>query len=119
MATVKRPIWFGENEFENMHLLMEKEDFKNESHFVNQAVEFYSGYLFTKNSTKFISNILLGEMQGLINSTEQRLKRLAVNNLISTETLIKMLEVDNNWTDHQVDTERQKARKYLFEGGDQ
>lgn len=111
-------VWLDEKQVKDIKTMVNIEDFKNDSQFIGQAVEFYLGYLNTKNSTKYLSNILLGEMQGLLNSTEQRLKRLIFQNLLSTETLIDMYAYETNWTDEQIDNVRNLARKSIFKGGD-
>ncbi|WP_317855974.1 hypothetical protein [Chakrabartyella piscis] len=91
MNAMRTNIWIDEKLLKTMNLLVEKEDMKNQSEFVNRAIEFYSGYLLTQNATKFISNILIGEMQGAINSCENRLHRRMVENEIKTDMILNVL----------------------------
>lgn len=118
MAKSRMTIWLDEKQVKNMKTMVQFEDFKNDSQFIGQAIEFYMGYLNTQNSTKYISNILLGEMQGLVNSSENRLKRLLVENLVGNETLTQIYAYDANWTDDDICNMRNEARKTIFKGGD-
>ena len=60
MAVKRMTIWIDEDLVGTMDLLKEKEDMKNQSDFISHGVGFYWGYLFSKNSTKYISDILIG-----------------------------------------------------------
>lgn len=89
---VRVTIWLESHQIKSIEKCVEIEDYKNNSQFVGQAVEFYLGYLNTKNSTKFISNILLGEMEGLVQTSEKRLQRQLNQNKFTTDMVLKLLE---------------------------
>ncbi len=104
-------IWLDEGQIEKIKKMVQVEDYKNESKFIGQAVEFYLGYLSSQNSTKYISNILLGEMQGLINGTENRLCRMMNETKITTKVLQNILEVAYEIDDDTMNRLINKARK--------
>lgn len=93
MNAMRTNIWIDEKLLKTMNLLVEKENMKNQSEFVNRAIEFYSGYLLTQNATKFISNILIGEMQGAIKSCENRLHRQLNQNKFELDMVLKILQL--------------------------
>ena len=98
MAVKRMTIWLDENLAQNMDFLAQKEDMKNQSDFISRAVEFYSGYLLCKNSTKYISDILVGEMEGIVKSSENRIQRQLIHNTTELNILlnIKAYETDLN-----------------------
>ena len=118
MAVKRMTIWLDENLAQNMDLLKEKEDMKNQSDFISRAVEFYSGYLFSKNSTKYISDILIGEMEGIVKSTEQRLSRLLLSSAINSETMIQMYAHETDWTADQIAYVKQESIKSITKRGE-
>jgi len=60
---------------------------KNHTEFVSQAVDFYIGYLSSQNSTAFLSQNLLGAIQGTLQNTENRV----ANNLFRLSVEISMM----------------------------
>ena len=83
-------IWLYENSIETMDLLVNKEDMKNQSDFISRAVKFYSGYLLCKNSTKYISDILVGEMEGIVKSSENRIQRQLIHDTTELNMLLNI-----------------------------
>ena len=60
---------------------------KNHTEFISQAVDFYIGYLSCQNSTSFLSQNLLGAIQGTLQNTENRV----ANNLFRLSVEISMM----------------------------
>lgn len=91
MAVERTTVWLDEKQLKNMELLVKQEDMKNNSECVNKALEFYSGYMFSKNSSKFISEILVGEMEGIVKSSEKRLQRQLNHNTLELNMLLNVM----------------------------
>lgn len=91
MAVERTTVWLDEKQLKNMELLVKQEDMKNNSECVNKALEFYSGYMFSKNSSKFISEILVGEMEGIVKSSEKRLQRQLNHNTLELNMLLNVI----------------------------
>ncbi|WP_313180831.1 hypothetical protein [Lacrimispora sp.] len=80
-------VWLYPEMIANMELLMEANNMKNHTEFVSKAVDFYIGYLETQNGTAFLSQTLLGVIQGTLQNTESRV----ANNLFRLSVEISMM----------------------------
>lgn len=91
--------WLYPEMIANMELLMEANDMKNHTEFVSKAVDFYIGYLGTRNGTAFLSQTLLGAIQGTLQNTENRvasnLFRLSVEISMMMHLLATTLEISD------------------------
>lgn len=79
--------WLYPEMIQRLELLMQAQNMKNHTEFISQAVDFYIGYLSTGNSTAFLSESLLGAMQGTLQNTENRV----ANNLFRLSVEISMM----------------------------
>lgn len=79
--------WLYPDMINRMELLMQAQNMKNHTEFVAEAVDFYIGYLSSKGSTAFLSETLLGAMQGTLQNTENRV----ANNLFRLSVEISMM----------------------------
>ncbi|WP_312699271.1 hypothetical protein [Sedimentibacter sp.] len=79
--------WLNPNMIASMDALIAENDMKNHSEFISKAVDFYIGYLGTKNGTAFLSQTLLGSIQGTLQKTENRV----ANNLFRLSVEISMM----------------------------
>lgn len=92
--------WLYPDMIQNMEAMMQAKDMKNHTEFISQAVDFYIGYLNCQNSTSFLSQNLLGAIQGTLQNTENRvannLFRLSVETSMMMHLLAATLEVTDN-----------------------
>lgn len=79
--------WLYPEMIANMESLMNTNDMRNHSEFISKAVDFYIGYLSSKNTTNFLSQTLLGSIQGTLQNTENRV----ANNLFRLSVEISMM----------------------------
>jgi len=79
--------WLYPEMIANMESLMAANDMKNHTEFISKAVDFYIGYLGSKSSTTFLSQTLLGSIQGTLQNTENRV----ANNLFRLSVEISMM----------------------------
>lgn len=79
--------WLYPEMIANMESLMVSNDMKNHTEFVSKAVDFYIGYLNSRSSTAFLSQTLLGSIQGTLQTTENRV----ANNLFRLSVEISMM----------------------------
>ena len=79
--------WLYPDMIKTMEAMMQAKDMKNHTEFVSQAVDFYIGYLSSQNSTAFLSQNLLGAIQGTLQNTENRV----ANNLFRLSVEISMM----------------------------
>lgn len=79
--------WLYPEMIANMETFIEANDMKNHTEFITKAVDFYIGYLGTKEGTAFLSQTLLGAIQGTLQKTENRV----ANNLFRLSVEISMM----------------------------
>lgn len=79
--------WLYPEMIANMETHIEANDMKNHTEFITKAVDFYIGYLGTKEGTAFLSQTLLGAIQGTMQKTENRV----ANNLFRLSVEISMM----------------------------
>lgn len=79
--------WLYPEMIANMESLMAVNDMKNHTEFVSKAVDFYIGYLNSQSGTAFLSQTLLGAIQGTLQTTENRV----ANNLFRLSVEISMM----------------------------
>ena len=111
MAVKRMTIWIDENLVETMDLLKIKEDMKNQSDFINRAVEFYSGYLLSRNSTKYISDILIGQMEGIVKSSENRIQRQLIHNTTELNMLLNLKAYETDLNEDIIENLRKTSLK--------
>ena len=91
--------WLYPDMIANMENLMLAKNMRNHTEFVEQAVDFYIGYLNSENSTTYLSKIILGAIQGTLKETENRnssnLFRLSVEMAMMMNILAAGLEISN------------------------
>jgi hypothetical protein len=91
--------WLYPEMIEKMNNLMENNNMRNHTEFVEQAVNFYIGYLSAQDSTMYLSKIILGAIQGVLKETENRqannLFRLSVEMSMMMNILAAGLEISD------------------------
>lgn len=91
--------WLYPEMIENMNNLMENHGMKNQTEFVEKAVDFYIGYLGSQNATTYLSKILLEAIAGTLKENENRqsanLFRLSVEMSMMMNILAAGLEISD------------------------
>lgn len=91
--------WLYPDMIAKMNNLMEGNNMKNHTEFVEQAVNFYIGFLNAQDSTMYLSKIILGAIQGALRETENRqannLFRLSVEMSMMMNILAAGLEISD------------------------
>lgn len=89
--------WLYPDMIANMENLMNANNMRNHTEFIEQAVDFYIGYLNSKNSTTYLSKIILGTIQGTLKESENRnssnLFRLSVEMAMMMNILAAGLDI--------------------------
>ncbi len=91
-------IWLYPKSMQSIDQSLVLDDSKNRSEFIEKAVKFYVGYLNSQNTTSFLSETLLGAINGTIRTTENRLAnnlfRLSVEMSVMMNLIASGLEID-------------------------
>ncbi|MCQ4922254.1 hypothetical protein NE686_04100 [Tissierella carlieri] len=92
-------VWLYPETMEEMDNLLEKDNCKSRSEFIDKALNFYMGYLLSEDTTGYLSKILISAMQGMLKETENRnannLFRLSVEMSMMMNILAAGLEISD------------------------
>lgn len=94
------PLWLYPSTIEGMDALLEKDNCKSRSEFIEKAIRFYSGYISAEDGMKFLPTAITSAMSGIVSTSENRMARLifklAVEMSIMMNILASTAEVDEN-----------------------
>ena len=97
-AKKRTAVWLYPETIEKMDGLIERDNCKSRSEFIDKALNFYMGYLVSEDTTGYLSKILISAMQGILKETENRnannLFRLSVEMSIMMNILAAGLEIN-------------------------
>lgn len=90
-------VWLYPETMEKMDKLLEIDNCKSRSEFIDKALNFYMGYLVSEDTTGYLSKILISALQGILKETEKRnsnnLFRLSVEMSMMMNILAAGLEI--------------------------
>jgi hypothetical protein len=96
-AKNRTAVWLYPETIERMDAILESDNAKSRSEFIEKSLQFYMGYLTSENSTEYFSKVLVSAMQGLLRETENRnsgnLFRLSVEMSMMMNILAAGLEI--------------------------
>ena len=97
-AKKRTAVWLYPETIEKMDSLLERDNCKSRSEFIDKALNFYMGYLVSEDTTGYLSKILISAMQGTLKETENRnssnLFRLSVEMSMMMNILAAGLEIN-------------------------
>ena len=92
-------VWIYPETMKYMDDMLEKDNVKNRSEFIEKALQFYMSYLSSEGSTEYLSKVIVSAMQGLLRETESRhsgnLFRLSVEMSMMMNILAAGLEISD------------------------
>lgn len=92
------PLWLYPSTIDSMDALLEKDNCKSRSEFIEKAIRFYSGYISAEDSMKFLPIAITSAMSGIVGTSENRIARvlfkLAVEMSMMMNILASNAEVD-------------------------
>ena len=80
-------VWMYPQTIEKMDGMLEMDNAKSRSEFIEKALDFYMGYLSSQNGTGYLSKVLVSAVQGILKETEIR----TANNLFRLSVEIDMM----------------------------
>jgi len=93
-------VWLYPDTIEQMDLMLEADNAKSRSEFIEKALRFYMGYLQTEYSMDYLSKVLIDAIKGALRETENRnssnLFRLSVEMAMMMNILAVGLEVGDD-----------------------
>jgi len=98
-AKSRTAVWLYPETMKRMDDMLEKDNVKNRSEFIEKALQFYMSYLNSEDSTEYLSKVIVSAMQGLLRETESRhsgnLFRLSVEMSMMMNILAAGLEISD------------------------
>lgn len=92
-------IWLYPETIVKMDSMLEIDNTKNRSKFIEKALQFYMGYLTSENTVEYLPKVLVSAMQGILRETENRnssnLFRLSVEMSMMMNILAAGLEISD------------------------
>ena len=92
-------VWLYPETMDEMDSLLERDNCKSRSEFIDKSLNFYMGYLLSENTTGYLSKILISAIQGMLKETENRnannLFRLSVEMSMMMNILAAGLEIND------------------------
>lgn len=99
-AKTRTAVWLYPDTIERMDALLEKDNAKSRSEFIEKALQFYMSYLNNEESTEYLSKVIVNVIQGLLRETENRhsgnLFRLSVEMAMMMNILAAGLEISDD-----------------------
>ncbi len=95
-------VWLYPETFKKIDNAVSNYDLKSRSEFIEKAVDFYIGYLNSVGSTAYLSEHILGAIDGTLKNTENRISanifRLSVEMSVMMNVLGEAVNgVDDEW----------------------
>lgn len=99
-SKTRTAVWLYPDTIEKMDSLLEVDNAKSRSEFIEKALQFYMGYLISENTTDYLSKVLISAIQGTLRETENRnsgnLFRLSVEMAMMMNILAAGLEISED-----------------------
>lgn len=77
---------------------------KSKSRYVEQAIEFYNGYLHSKNNEDYVSNVIISSIDGIMKGYEDRTSRMMFKQAVEMAKIFKFLADGFKLSDEQMDS---------------
>ena len=92
-------VWLYPETIKKMDYMLDTDNSKSRSEFIEKALQFYMGYLTSENTAEYLPKVLVSAMQGILMETENRnssnLFRLSVEMSMMMNILAAGLEISD------------------------
>jgi len=85
------PLWLYPSTIESMDALLEKDNCKSRSEFIEKAIRFYSGYISAEDSMKFLPTAITSAMSGIVGTSENRIARVLFKLSVEMSMMMNIL----------------------------
>ncbi|MBR0600052.1 hypothetical protein [Sinanaerobacter chloroacetimidivorans] len=94
------PLWLYPSTIEGMDAILEKDNCKSRSEFIEKAIRFYSGYISAEDGMKYLPTAITSAMSGIVSTSENRMARLMFKLSVEMSMMMNILattaDVDEN-----------------------
>ena len=92
-------VWLYPKTIKKMDSMLDMDNTKSRSEFIENALQFYMGYLTSENTAEYLPKVLVSAMQGMLRETENRnssnIFRLSVEMSMMMNILAAGLEISD------------------------
>ena len=108
MNKIKFPLWVYPDTMENVKKLYKSANCKSRSEYIEKAIIFYNGYLSAEDNKKYLPNIVISSMRGIVQDSENRTARLLFKIAVELDMMMNVLAAKANVDD--ITLEKLRAR---------
>lgn len=87
MEKLRKPFWLSKEVLDKIEADMKIDKSRNRSEFLENAVNYYSAYLHTSNSTDIVSEIFVKIFEAQLRQTENRIARMQFKQAVELSKL--------------------------------
>jgi len=85
------PLWIYPETQQKVKELYRKDNCKSQSEFIEKAIIFYSGYVSSKDNTKFLPIAITSALAGMVENSENRMARLLFKLAVEMSMVMNIL----------------------------
>jgi len=85
------PLWIYPETQQKVIELYKKDNCKSQSEFIEKAIIFYSGYVSTKDNTRFLPITITSALAGIVENSENRMARLLFKLAVEMSMMMNVL----------------------------
>jgi len=85
------PLWIYPETQQQVKELYGKDNCKSQSEFIEKAIIFYSGYVSSKDNTKFLPIAITSALAGIVENSENRMARLLFKLAVEMSMMMNIL----------------------------
>ena len=108
-------VWLYPETIEAMDSLLERDNCKSRSEFIDKALNFYMGYLVSEDTIGYLSKILISAIQGILNQSENRNANTLFRLLVEMSMMMNIIAAGLEISDEELQSLRgrcvQEVRK--------
>ena len=98
-AKNRTAVWLYPETIKEMDAMLDMDNTKSRSEFIEKALQFYMGYLTNENTAEYLPKVLISAMQGIVRESQNRnssnLFRLSVEMSMMMNILAAGLEISD------------------------
>jgi hypothetical protein len=98
----KFPLWMYQDSYDMVENLYKGDDCKSRSEFIEKAVNFYSGYLYSNKSGDYLPNILTSTLKSIVKESTDRTNRLLFKMNVELAMAMNVIVASNDFDENSL-----------------
>ena len=88
---VRIPLWLYPSTINSVDKLLEADNCRSKSEFIEKAIKFYCGYISAKDGMKYLPTAITSAISGIVNTSEDRIARLLFKLAVEMSMMMNIL----------------------------